>query len=135
MFSYLRLYSLQVSVQNLVVCATLTRIVPSTLLSARLTVVKVNTLPGPNATFGFILATLFGAAFHLLVGGDARRLALFLLSGWVGFGLGQVLGTVFEINILNIGALRIVTAAFGAIVALVAAHVLTSNPSRKRASR
>jgi len=105
------------------------------LLTARLTVIKVNTLPGPNATFGFILATLFGAAFHLLVGGDARRLALFLLSGWVGFGLGQILGTIFEINILNIGALRIVTASFGALVALAAAHVLTSNPTRKRVSR
>lgn len=87
-------------------------------------------MPGPTATLGFILATLFGAMFHLIVGGDARRLALFLLSGWVGFGLGHVLGVVFEINILNIGTLRIVSASFGAIVALVAAYFLTS--SRRR---
>ena len=48
-------------------------------------------LPGPTATFGFILATLYGAGFHFVVGGDVRRLALFLLSAWVGFGLGQLL--------------------------------------------
>jgi hypothetical protein len=92
-------------------------------------------LPGPNTTLAFILATLFGAAFHLVMGGDARRLALFLLSGWVGFSLGHLLGVVFEINILNIGTLRIVSASLGALVALVAAHILTSNRTSRRSSR
>lgn len=92
-------------------------------------------MPSPNATFGFIIATLFGATFHLIVGGDARRLALFLLSGWIGFGLGHVVGMLFQINMLNIGALRVVTASVGAVVALIVAYVLTSNSSRRRASR
>lgn len=92
-------------------------------------------MPGPNTTLAFILATLFGAAFHLIMGGNARRLALFLLSGWVGFSLGHLLGVVFEINILNIGTLRIVSASLGALVALVAAHILTSNRTSKRSSR
>jgi uncharacterized membrane protein YeaQ/YmgE (transglycosylase-associated protein family) len=64
------------------------------------------------------------------VGGDVRRLALFLLSAWVGFTLGQLLGVLFMVDILNIGTLRIVTATFGALIALVAAHILTS--ARKR---
>ncbi len=92
-------------------------------------------MPGPNTTLAFILATLFGAAFHLIMGGNARRLALFLLSGWVGFSLGHLLGVVFEINILNIGTLRIVSASLGALVAVVAAHILTSNRTSKRSSR
>jgi uncharacterized membrane protein YeaQ/YmgE (transglycosylase-associated protein family) len=87
-------------------------------------------LPNPTTTFGFILATLFGATFHLVMGGDARRLALFLLAGWVGFGLGHVLGAVFGINILNIGTLHIFTASIGAVIALFAARLLTSNRSR-----
>ena len=33
-------------------------------------------MPGPSIVFSFILATLYGAAFHLVSGGDARRLAL-----------------------------------------------------------
>ncbi|MBI5669723.1 MAG: hypothetical protein HZC41_17125 [Chloroflexi bacterium] len=86
----------------------------------------------PIITLGFILATLFGAAFHLVVGGDARRLALFLLCGWIGFGLGQLVGVTLSINILNIGSLRIVTASAGAMVALLVAHFLTSNRARKR---
>ncbi len=89
-------------------------------------------MPGPNTTLAFILATLYGATFHLIMGGDARRLALFLLSGWVGFVLGHLLGAVFEINILNIGTLRIVSASLGAMIALFVAHVLTSN--RKKSS-
>jgi len=91
-------------------------------------------LPAPNTTLAFILATLYGAAFHLIMGGDARRLALFLLSGWVGFTLGHLLGVAFEIDILNIGTLRIVSASLGAIIALVVAHVLTSNRASRKSS-
>jgi hypothetical protein len=87
-------------------------------------------LPGPTATFGFILATLYGASFHFVVGGDVRRLALFLLSAWVGFTLGQLLGVMFMIDIFNIGTLRIVTATLGTLIALVAAHILTSAHKR-----
>lgn len=92
-------------------------------------------MPGPITTFGFILATLFGAIFHLIMGGDARRLALFLLAGWVGFGLGHLLGVIFGINILNIGTLRIFSASVGAIIALFAAHFLTSNRVRNSSAR
>jgi hypothetical protein len=90
---------------------------------------------GPTTIFGFILATLFGAGFHLLVGGDARRLALFLLAGWVGFGLGHLLGVMFSINLFNIGTLHITTAAFGAILALLSAYALTSDKNRKRSTQ
>ncbi len=90
---------------------------------------------GPTTVFGFILATLFGAGFHLLVGGDARRLALFLLAGWVGFGLGQLVGVMFSINLFNVGTLHIATAALGAIMALVASHLLTSDKNRSRSTQ
>lgn len=92
-------------------------------------------MPGPSVTFGFILATLFGAAFHLIVGGDARRLALFLLAGWVGFALGHIFGIVFQVNMLNIGTLRIFTASLGSIIALLAAYLLTSSRRSKRTAR
>ncbi len=92
-------------------------------------------MPGPTVTFAFILATLFGAIFHLFMGGDVRRLALFLLAGWIGFSLGHVLGVVFEINIMNIGPLRIVAASIGAIVALIVARFLTANRANRYSSR
>ncbi len=92
-------------------------------------------MPSPTLTFAFILATLYGAAFHLIFGGDARRLAIFLLSSWIGFGLGQIVGITFGIDVYLIGALRIVSASLGSIVALVAASFLTSKRLRKRPTR
>lgn len=76
-----------------------------------------------------------GALFHLIFGGDARRLALFLLAGWVGFAVGHFVGVVFDINLLNIGMLRVVTASVGAIVVLITVHVLTAGQSRRRRLR
>lgn len=92
-------------------------------------------MPGPNATFAFILATLLGAVFHLVVGGDARRLALFLLAGWIGFGLGHTLGVIMDINLFNIGTLRIVAGIAGAVIALLAAAFFTGNRRTGRSLR
>ncbi len=92
-------------------------------------------MPGPSFTFGFILATLFGAVFHLVVGGDVRRLALFLLAGWIGFSLGHLLGGRFDINILNIGPMRVFTASIGAVTALLAAYILVTRRANNRSSR
>ncbi len=84
-------------------------------------------MPDPNFTFAFILSTLFGSVFHLIAGGDARRLALFLLSGWLGFGLGHFGGAVFGTGVFALGDLRIVPAVTGVIAALLVAHILTAN--------
>lgn len=92
-------------------------------------------MPGPAATFGFIVATLFGAGFHLIFGGDARRLALFLLAGWLGFGLGHLLGILFEIEVFSVGSIRMLPAVTGAVAALVVARVLSSNRTRRRSMR
>jgi hypothetical protein len=80
---------------------------------------RVEVLPGPTLTFGFILATLFGAGFHLILGGDARRLAVFLLVGWLGFALGHLAGVSLEVRFMNVGALRLLPASFGAVIALL----------------
>lgn len=89
----------------------------------------------PGLTFGFILATLCGAAFHLIFGGHARRLALFLLAGWIGFALGQVLGILFEIDILSVGSLRMLSAITGTLVALTVARLMSSDRTRRRRAR
>jgi hypothetical protein len=90
-----------------------------------------NAMPSPSLTLGFILATLFGAVFHLIFGGDARRLALFLLAGWIGFGLGHVVGGMINFRFLNIGSLYVLPAGLGAIIALIVAYALTSGKPRR----
>jgi uncharacterized membrane protein YjjP (DUF1212 family) len=86
-------------------------------------------LPGPTLTFGFVLATLIASSFHLLVGGGARRLALFLLVGWLGFALGHIIGIVFEIDIFNIGALRLFPALVVTGLLLFFAHRISLSRS------
>lgn len=101
---------------------------------------EVRSLPGPTLTFGFVIATLLGAGFHLIFGGDARRLAMFLLAGWVGFVLGHMVGDILDFvlfNAFNVGALHLLPAAIGAIVALVFTQIVTSrrNNKNRRTSR
>jgi len=81
----------------------------------------------PILTFGFILATLFGAGFHLLFGGGARRLALFLVVSWLGFALGHIIGILFDVNLFNIGSIRFFSAAICTAIFLFFAHIITNS--------
>jgi uncharacterized membrane protein YeaQ/YmgE (transglycosylase-associated protein family) len=82
-------------------------------------------VPNPPVVLGFILATLYGAAFHLIVGGNTRRMALYILAGWLGFGLGQVFGTLLGVRVLSIGPINTFSATLGAWLALVVTRILT----------
>lgn len=92
-------------------------------------------MPDPVVTFAFIIATLIGAIFHFVVGGDARRLAIFLVAAWIGFGLGHALGNTLDIQLLMIGELRMFPATVGAMFALFIAFILTTSRSTQRTTR
>ncbi len=92
-------------------------------------------MPDPIITFAFVIATLIGAVFHFVVGGDARRLAVFLLAGWLGFAIGHLLGNTLDIDLLMIGELRMLSATAAAMFALFVAYVLTTDRSPRRPSR
>jgi hypothetical protein len=74
----------------------------------------------------FALATLYGAAFHVWQGGGARRLALYLLAGWLGFFIGHFAGDVLGIHLLKVGALNAFSATIGSVIALAAARLLVT---------
>jgi hypothetical protein len=74
----------------------------------------------------FLLSTLYGAAFHLWQGGRARWLLLYLLSGWVGFAVGQVVGELVGFNMLSVGELHVLSASLGSLIALFTARWLAS---------
>lgn len=78
-----------------------------------------------------MLATFYGSTFHFILGGDARRLALFLLAGWLGFALGQIVGEILQINAINIGPLHFFTATIGALIGLFTVTVLTNRTNEE----
>jgi len=92
-------------------------------------------MPSPDFTFAFIVATMISSIFHLIVGGDARRLALLLLAGWVGFALGQFFAQTFALEIYAIGNIRIVVASIGSLIALVVALIFSADSKAARNRR
>ena len=86
-------------------------------------------MPGPTLVFGFIVATFVGAGFHLLMGGDARRLAIFLVASWLGFSLGQLVGDIINLGSLigfaDIGSLHFFLALLGSVLASVFSYFVT----------
>ena len=75
----------------------------------------------------FALATLYGAGFHVWQGGSARRLALYLLAGWLGFTIGHFAGDALGIHLLKVGALNAFAATIGSLIALAAARLLVTS--------
>lgn len=77
--------------------------------------------------FGFLVATAYGAAFHLIVGGPARHIGLYLVASWVGFAVGHFAGDYLNIEILRLGVIHLMTGSLGSWIALVTSRWLTRN--------
>ena len=78
---------------------------------------------------GFLLATAYGAGFHLLLGGPARRIVLYVLASWLGFVVGHFLGDLLNIEWFKLGVLHLFTASIGSWIALIASWWLASYES------
>jgi hypothetical protein len=68
---------------------------------------------------GFLLATAYGTGFHVILGGPARRIVLYVLAAWAGFTIGHFLGDFFDITALTLGAVHLFSASLGAWIALI----------------
>ncbi len=90
-------------------------------------------MPSPAVVLSFILATLYGAACHLIFGGNARRLALLLLASWLGFTLGQVFGAILGVELFSIGPVNTFAATLGSVLALIVTLLLTGKRPTPRA--
>lgn len=81
---------------------------------------------------GFLLATAYGTGFHLLLGGPARRIVLYVLAAWTGFAIGHISGDILQIDILKLGALHLFSASLGAWIALIASWWLTHDEGKNK---
>ena len=79
----------------------------------------------PSLLFGFVLATLYGAAFHLWRNGGPGRILLYLMLSWGGFAAGHLVASYFNITVDKIGPLHIGFASLGSIIFLFFGHWLS----------
>jgi len=87
------------------------------------------TLPG--FLIGAILATLYGAFFHLWRGGGIGRLFVYIIASWIGFWTGQFLADRTGWTFLSIGQLHLGLATLISLIFLGLAYWLgryESNP-------
>ncbi len=71
-----------------------------------------------TSIFGLVIATLIGALFHLWKDGGFWRLLLYIFTSIVGFFAGHWLAGGFNLNLLNVGGLRLLGAIAGSILTL-----------------
>ncbi len=78
----------------------------------------------PVFLLGMILATLYGAAFHVWRGGSGWRLLVFVLLSLSGFWLGHLIATTFAWNFVQVGTLQVGSATGGSLFFLLAGNWL-----------
>ena len=78
----------------------------------------------PTYLLGFVIATIYGSAFHLWKNGGLGRLFLYIFFSWIGFWVGQYIGNRNSITIIEFGSLNLVIASLGSLLFLMVGHWL-----------
>ena len=78
----------------------------------------------PALLLSVLIASIYGALFHLWRGRTFRELPLYLIASGLGFALGQLAGNLFGLDIFAIGPIHIIEASLGSWVMLFIAKWL-----------
>ncbi|MFZ4827842.1 MAG: hypothetical protein ACOYLB_10850 [Phototrophicaceae bacterium] len=81
--------------------------------------------PNPQFIFALLLATLVGATYHLIVGGNLRRLVISISGGWFGFAIGQLISFTTQNNAFMVGQISLLYALAGSILSIVLIHFIS----------
>jgi hypothetical protein len=68
-------------------------------------------LSSPALALSIIIASAYGALFHVWKGETAKDLLIYLAAGLVGFGLGQLVGNTVGLGVFMIGQVHVVEAS------------------------
>jgi hypothetical protein len=77
-----------------------------------------------SAFLGLLIATLCGLLYHLIRGGGLSRLGLYVVTAWVAFFTGHLVGNWLRWTALRIGPLNLLPALVATVLGLIAANVL-----------
>jgi hypothetical protein len=79
----------------------------------------------PALIIGILFSTLYGAGFHLIRGGGAGRLALYIVFSWAGFWGGHLAGVALKSNFGLLGPLQLGLGTVGSVAALAIGYWLS----------
>ncbi len=77
-----------------------------------------------SAFLGLLIATLCGLLYHLIRGGGLSRLGLYVVTAWVAFFTGHLVGNWLRWTALRVGPLNLLPALVATVLGLIAANVL-----------
>ena len=78
----------------------------------------------PAFFLGVVISTTYGALFHLWRGGGVGHLILYLIMGWIGFWVGQLVANWLGLTFASIGPLHLGLATVGSLMFLGIAYWL-----------
>ena len=83
----------------------------------------IGTVP-PALLLGTLFCLCYAAISHLLAGHTFRELLVFLVMSAIGFGFGQLIGTLTQSPFLQIGELHLFEASLTAWILLGVTHLI-----------
>jgi hypothetical protein len=72
----------------------------------------------PSILLSFLLGAIYGAIFHLWRGKTFQDLAIYAVTGIIGFIVGQIIGNLLELEIFIIGPLHVAEATIMSWISL-----------------
>ncbi len=81
--------------------------------------IELHRMTVPALLLAFLIASLYGALYHLLRGGGPGRLLFYLLLAWVGFGAGYFLGLWRGWRLVPLGPLDLGLSTLGSLFFLL----------------
>jgi thiamine transporter ThiT len=78
----------------------------------------------PALLLSALIASIYGALFHVWRGRSFRELPLYLIASGLGFALGQLAGDLIGLDIFVIGPIHIIEASLGSWAMLFIARWL-----------
>ena len=73
----------------------------------------------PSLIFAFLIASLYGALYHLVRDGGPGQMFLYLFLGWLGFALGHLTGIWQGWILLPLGQLNLGMSTLGSLLLLL----------------
>ena len=80
----------------------------------------------PSIIIAFLIASLYGALYHLIRGGGPGRLFLYLLCSWAGFAFGHMVGIWQGWLLIPLGQLNLGMSTLGSVLLLVVGEWISS---------